>query len=400
MAKNSFYTIEKQKELIQTLNEKFGDQISRSDLVKYIETEKIPYPRFLFEDKYKISRGMYSLMVKKHSDNKVESQSRVDPAKEEMTVANAASVHYLQQKKLSQQITANFVPEKENSYVPFGFFKDLSSIIKSKIFYPIFITGLSGNGKTMMVEQACAKLQRECFRVNVSIETDEDDLIGSETLVDGNIVFREGPLLQAMRRGAVVVLDEIDRGSNKLICLHAILEGKPFYNKKTGEIVHPTNGFNIIATANTKGRGSDDGKFTGAQLLDEAFLERFSLTVEQEYPTDAVEKKIILNNMEIYNCMDEAFAEKLTSWASIIRKTYLEDGIDELVSTRRLVHIVKAFSIFKSKIRSIELCVNRFDEDTKKAFIDLYNKVDGEPNDSLGNENLDSVFINEDIKPV
>jgi len=260
--------------------------------------------------------------------------------------------------------------------VAFGFHKDLKTIFSAGIFYPVFISGLSGNGKTTMIEQVCAQLKRESIRVNISIETDEDDLIGGNTLVDGNVVYREGPVLTAMKRGAVLILDEVDRGSNKLMCLQAILEGKSYFNKKTGETTTPAHGFTIVATANTKGRGSDDGKFISAQLLDEAFLERFAITVEQEYPTMAVEKRIVLNKMERAGCVDDDFASHLVTWSDVIRKTYFEGGIDELVSTRRLEHIVNAFAVFKDKTKAITLCTNRFDADTKQAFIDLYSKVD------------------------
>jgi len=286
-----------------------------------------------------------------------------------------AAAKVLSQDKLVVEIE-NLVPAKDSTYVPFGFYRDLVNIVKSGMFYPTFICGLSGNGKTMMVEQVCAKLKREAIRVNISIETDEDDLIGGNTLVDGNVVYREGPVLTAMKRGAVLILDEIDRGSNKLMCLQAILEGKPYFNKKTGEVITPASGFNVIATANTKGRGSDDGKFMGAQVLDEAFLERFAITVEQEYPSAAQEKKIVLNKMAVADCVDDEFADKLVLWADVIRKTFYEGGIDELVSTRRLEHIVKAFAMFKDRLKAIQLCVNRFDTDTKSAFIDLYTKVD------------------------
>ena len=286
-----------------------------------------------------------------------------------------AAAKVLSQAKLAVEIE-NLVPAKDSTYVPFGFYRDLVNIVKSGMFYPTFICGLSGNGKTMMVEQVCAKLKREAIRVNISIETDEDDLIGGNTLVDGNVVYREGPVLTAMKRGAVLILDEIDRGSNKLMCLQAILEGKPYFNKKTGEVITPASGFNVIATANTKGRGSDDGKFMGAQVLDEAFLERFAITVEQEYPSAAQEKKIVLNKMAVADCVDDEFADKLVLWADVIRKTFYEGGIDELVSTRRLEHIVKAFAMFKDRLKAIQLCVNRFDTDTKSAFIDLYTKVD------------------------
>jgi MoxR-like ATPase len=270
----------------------------------------------------------------------------------------------------------NLVPSVDKTYVPFGFYKDLIKILNAGVFYPTFVSGLSGNGKTTMIEQACAKLKRECIRVNISIETDEDDLIGGNTLIDGNVVYREGPVLTAMKRGAVLILDEIDRGSNKMMCLQAILEGKPYFNKKTGETIYPKAGFNVVATANTKGRGSDDGKFMSAQILDDAFLERFAITVEQEYPSAKIEKKIVMNKMEKAGKVDEEFADKLTTWADIIRKTFYDGGVDELVSTRRLEHIVNAYAMFGDRSKAIQLCVNRFDADTKAAFLDLYSKVD------------------------
>lgn len=281
----------------------------------------------------------------------------------------------LMQPKLEVTID-NLVPRVDTTYVPFGFYKDLIKVLKAEAFYPTFISGLSGNGKTTMVEQACAKLKREVMRVNISVETDEDDLIGGNTLVDGNVVYREGPVLTAMKRGAILILDEIDRGSNKMMCMQAILEGKPYFNKKTGETVYPAKGFNVIATANTKGRGSDDGKFISAQILDDAFLERFAITVEQEYPSAKVEKQIVMNKMEKAGAIDEEFADNLVTWAEIIRKTFYDGGIDDLISTRRLEHIVNAFAMFKSRNKAVELCVNRFDADTKSAFLDLYGKVD------------------------
>ena len=302
-----------------------------------------------------------------------ESVSTLEPI--ETIQSQALDAKIVKQAKLAVEIE-NLVPDSDSTYVPFGFHKDLVNIIKSGMFYPTFICGLSGNGKTMMVEQVCAKLKKEAIRVNISIETDEDDLIGGNTLVDGNVVYREGPVLTAMKRGAILILDEIDRGSNKLMCLQAILEGKPYFNKKSGEVVTPATGFNVIATANTKGKGSDDGKFMGAQVLDEAFLERFAITVEQEYPSSVQEKKIVMNKMGVAECVDEDFADKLVMWADIIRKTFYEGGIDELVSTRRLEHIVKAYAMFSDRLKAIQLCVNRFDTDTKSAFIDLYTKVD------------------------
>ena len=302
-----------------------------------------------------------------------ETVSTLEPI--ETIQSQALDAKIVKQAKLAVEIE-NLIPDSDSTYVPFGFHKDLVNIIKSGMFYPTFICGLSGNGKTMMVEQVCAKLKKEAIRVNISIETDEDDLIGGNTLVDGNVVYREGPVLTAMKRGAILILDEIDRGSNKLMCLQAILEGKPYFNKKSGEVVTPATGFNVIATANTKGRGSDDGKFMGAQVLDEAFLERFAITVEQEYPSSVQEKKIVMNKMGVAECVDEDFADKLVMWADIIRKTFYEGGIDELVSTRRLEHIVKAYAMFSDRLKAIQLCVNRFDSDTKAAFIDLYTKVD------------------------
>ena len=251
----------------------------------------------------------------------------------------------------------------------------MEQVIKHKSFYPVFITGLSGNGKTTMVEQVAAKLKRECIRVNISVETDEEDLIGGNTLQDGNVIYREGPVLSAMRRGAILLIDEIDRGSHKLMCLQSVLEGKAYFNKKTGEVIRPAAGFNVIATANTKGRGTEDGRFIAAQILDEAFLERFPITVEQEYPSTTVEKKIVANKMEFYGKVDTEFAEKLIAWADIIRKTFKEGGVDEIISTRRLVNIVQAYSIFDNRVEAIGYCINRFDDDTKNAFMDLYTKM-------------------------
>jgi MoxR-like ATPase len=291
-------------------------------------------------------------------------------------------------------LVENLVPSVDKTYVPFGFYKDLIKILNAGVFYPTFVSGLSGNGKTTMIEQACAKLKRECLRVNISIETDEDDLIGGNTLIDGNVVYREGPVLTAMKRGAILILDEIDRGSNKMMCLQAILEGKPYFNKKTGETIYPKAGFNVIATANTKGRGSDDGKFMSAQILDDAFLERFAITVEQEYPSAKIEKKIVLNKMEKAGKVDEEFADKLTTWAEIIRKTFYDGGVDELVSTRRLEHIVNAYAMFNDRSKAIQLCVNRFDADTKAAFLDLYSKVDVKADATVTDETGDSYFKN------
>lgn len=305
----------------------------------------------------KVKRGVYSLtaQIVPFKENEVSSQ-----------MTSVASV-------VNDEV---FVPEKEATYVVWGNFKDVEKIIQSRIFYPTYITGLSGNGKTMMVEQACARSNREYVRVQITPETDEDDLIGGFRLVNGETVFQKGPVIKAMERGAILLIDEIDRGSNKIMCLQGVLEGKPVLIKKTGEVVSPSNGFNVIATANTKGKGSDDGRFIAATIIDEAFLERFTITLEQPYPTAAVERKIVTKHMEKFDCVDKDFAELLTVWSETIRKTFEDGGVDEIISTRRLCHIVQSFSIFGDRQKAIELCVNRFDEDTKEAFIDLYTKVD------------------------
>ena len=268
------------------------------------------------------------------------------------------------------------IPEKMSNYVPFGHFKDVKNIIKSKIFFPVFITGLSGNGKTLMIEQTCAQLKRELFRVNITIETDEDDLMGGHTLVNGNIVYREGPVIKAMRKGSVLLLDEVDLGSNKLMCLQSVLEGKGYLIKKTGEWVTPKDGFTILATANTKGQGSDDGKFIGTQIMNEAMLERFAITMQQEYPPVTTERKILAKEMELSGAVDSEFVTKLVDWADIIRKTYYEGAIDDVVTTRRLVHIVNAYRMFDDKLKSITMCISRFDEETRNSILDLYSKID------------------------
>ena len=264
----------------------------------------------------------------------------------------------------------------DDTFVPWGAFHDIVKIIKSNMFYPTYISGLSGNGKTFMVEQACAKVGREFIRVQINPETDEDDLLGGFRLIDGETVFAKGPVLKAMENGAILLLDEIDRATNKIMCLQGILEGKPVLVKKTGEIVKPAEGFNVIATANTKGKGSEDGRFTAASIIDEAFLERFTISVDQKFPGLNIEKKIVIKHMEKFGSVDEDFADKLVTWADIIRKTFYDDGVDEVISTRRLCHIAQTFSIFDKRDKAIDLCISRFDEDTKAAFLDLYSKVD------------------------
>ena len=279
----------------------------------------------------------------------------------------------------SDGFTANLVPPKDDLFVPFGNFKVVRDIIKSKMFYPVFITGLSGNGKTYMVEQACAHAKREVIRVNFTVETDEDDLIGGFRLVDGDTKFFKGPVITAMERGAVLLCDEIDLANPaKVMCLQSILEGKGYFIKKTGEFIAPAPGFTVVATANTKGKGSDDGRFIGTNILNEAFLERYPVTCEQDYPNVSTERKILGRVADAESVNDPEFIEKLTDWADIIRKTFLDGGVDEIISTRRLVHIIKAFAIFNDRMTAIEMCTNRFDEETKLAFRDLYTKLDAD----------------------
>lgn len=276
----------------------------------------------------------------------------------------------------SEVDVSSLVPKQDSNYVSFGNHRDVDMIVKSGQFYPVYIAGPTGNGKSTMVEQVCAKNKRPLIRVNLNLMTDEDQLIGSKTLVDGNVQVVEGPVITAMRNGIPILLDEIDAGSaNTLLCLQPILEGKPYYFKLKNEVIVPAPGFNVFATANTKGKGSDDGRYIGTNVLNEAFLERFAVTFNQEYPSASVEKKIVMNLMESFNCVDQEFAETLIKWADAIRKTFQDGGIDETITTRRLVHIVRAFSIFKNKKKAVELCVNRFDDVTRMAFNDLFDKV-------------------------
>jgi MoxR-like ATPase len=291
------------------------------------------------------------------------------------------------------------VPSKEATFVSFGNYKDIKNIVKSGIFYPTFITGLSGNGKTLNIIQSCAELKRELIRVNITVETDEDDLLGGFRLVDGATVWHDGPVVDAMKRGAVLLLDEIDLASNKIMCLQPILEGNGVFLKKIGKFVEPQSGFNVIATANTKGKGSDDGRFIGTNILNEAFLERFPVTFEQQYPPIKVEQKILDNVMDAYNLKDDKFTENLVKWADVIRKTFYDGGVDEIIATRRLVHIINAYAIFKNKLKSVQVCVNRFDDDTKNSFLDLYSKVDAGVNmeDLSGNVNDDETVEDSNI---
>ena len=351
--------------------------LSRSEINALVKKGTIKNPSWLKQDQYKVSRGVYSLPVDGDISPKIKEDIISELPKEETapavdTVNQAAFV--------ISSLTGNIIPAKDPVFVPWGYFKDIKSIVSSKQFYPIFITGLSGNGKTMNVSQACAQAKRECIRVNITIETDEDDLLGGYRLQEGQTVWQNGPVIEAMERGAILLLDEIDLASNKIMCLQPILEGNGVFLKKINKFVKPAPGFNVIATANTKGQGSEDGKFIGTNILNEAFLERFPITVEQSYPTNKIESKILLNVMSekgLTKDTDTKFAENLISWADIIRKTFYEGGVDEIISTRRLVHIVEAYTIFKDKMKAIEMCTNRFDNDTKTSFMDLYSKVDG-----------------------
>ena len=351
--------------------------LSRSEINALVKKGTIKNPSWLKQDQYKVSRGVYSLPVDGDISPKIKEDIISELPKEE----TAPAVDTVNQAAfIVSSLTGNIIPSKDPVFVPWGYFKDIKSIVSSKQFYPIFITGLSGNGKTMNVSQACAQAKRECIRVNITIETDEDDLLGGYRLQEGQTVWQNGPVIEAMERGAILLLDEIDLASNKIMCLQPILEGNGVFLKKINKFVKPAPGFNVIATANTKGQGSEDGKFIGTNILNEAFLERFPITVEQSYPTNKIESKILLNVMSekgLTKDTDTKFAENLINWADIIRKTFYEGGVDEIISTRRLVHIVEAYTIFKDKMKAIEMCTNRFDNDTKTSFMDLYSKVDG-----------------------
>ena len=338
--------------IISSLQSLYGDTVSSGDIRAWCAMNGNNYQTVTNKiSDYKIGRGKWNLTVQQ----KLEQTYQAAPA--------------------MPAVEQNLIPQKDDSFVQFGNFKDIKKIIESRLFYPTFITGLSGNGKTFSVEQACAQLNRELIRVNITIETDEDDLIGGFRLVNGETVWHNGPVIEALEKGAVLLLDEIDLASNKILCLQSILEGKGVFLKKIGKFIKPSQGFQVFATANTKGKGSDDGRFIGTNVLNEAFLERFPVTFEQEYPTAAIETKI-LNKL----CADENFCKRLADWADIIRKTFYDGGVEEVISTRRLVHIVRAFSIFGNKAKAIEICLNRFDDETKQSFMELYDKVDVDVN--------------------
>ena len=348
-----------EQQAVDGLRSTYGSEFTAADVKAFCAMNDIGYSTVTKKiQKYKVSKGKWNLEVTTKAVENIEKSF------------NAPAVE--------PSIEQNLVPEKDDTFVKFGSFGDVKKIIQSRIFYPTFITGLSGNGKTFSVEQACAQLKRELIRVNITIETDEDDLIGGFRLVDGATVWHDGPVIQALNRGAILLLDEIDLASNKILCLQSILEGKGVFLKKIGRFVQPEKGFNIIATANTKGKGSDDGRFIGTNVLNEAFLERFPVTFEQDYPAPKTEQKILMNIADTVGVNDPTFCQKLTDWADIIRKTFYDGGVEDVISTRRLVHIVRAFSIFKDKAKAIKVCINRFDDETKQSFLELYDKVDAD----------------------
>ena len=366
----------KQKEFIDYAVNKYGtNELSVAELKEANKHFGNKYaPQWLIKNAdYKVGKSLFKLPTE--SDMATTSKSSGESEKvlttkapETETKSEAAYV--------VSSLTGDIVPKKDPVFVSFGNYPDVKSIIKSKMFYPVFITGLSGNGKTMGVTQACAENKRELIRVNITIETDEDDLLGGYRLKDGQTVWQNGPVIEAMERGALLLLDEIDLASNKIMCLQPILEGSGVFDKKINKFIKPVHGFNVVATANTKGQGSDDGKFIGTNVLNEAFLERFPITFEQSYPKPSVEEKILVQTLAKSGKKDQDFCKKLVTWADVIRKTYFDGGVDEIISTRRLVHIIQAYAIFNKKMKAVEVCTNRFDDDTKNSFIELYTKVD------------------------
>jgi len=354
---------------ISDLQDRYGSSITADNIREYCSETGVSYPTVTKRlEQFKVRRGFWNLTVQE---------------KLEQTFNSPSAEPVIQQ---------NLIPDKDDNFISFGNFSDVKKIISSRIFYPVFITGLSGNGKTFCVEQACAQLKRELIRVNITIETDEDDLIGGFRLINGETVWHNGPVIEALERGAVLLLDEIDLASNKILCLQSVLEGKGIFLKKIGKYVKPANGFTVVATANTKGKGSDDGRFIGTNVLNEAFLERFALTFEQDYPGSKTEQKILEKLMTSLGETDLEFCEKLASWADIIRKTFKDGGIDEVISTRRLTHIIRAYSIFGKRMKAIQVCVNRFDDETKTSFLELYDKIDA----SVNNEDLNKEVDNQD----
>ena len=358
-------------QIINDLKNTFGTEFVAADVRGYCDAKSISYQTATKRlEKFKVGRGKWNLEV---TQQKVEEIER--------TFQAPAVIPPVEQK---------LIPDKDDTFVKFGNFNDIKKIIQSRIFYPTFITGLSGNGKTFSIEQACAQLGRELIRVNITIETDEDDLIGGFRLISGETVWHNGPVIEALERGAILLLDEIDLASNKILCLQSVLEGKGVFLKKLGTFVKPSAGFNIFATANTKGKGSEDGRFIGTNVLNEAFLERFPVTFEQSYPAPAVEQRILEGISSDLGLEDRDFCKRLVDWGDIIRKTFYDGGIEEIISTRRLVHIIRAYSIFGDKAKAIQVCINRFDDETKQAFMELYDKVDADFVMPTNSENLDA----------
>ena len=362
------------KRFVDLASAKYGEGavMTREEVKAFVKEADLGWVSWFVRAPYRVGTGKFKLPVNGDMITPVKPKKMKVPVMEKLEVDEESVVAY-------HNPPENLIPEKDPLYVPFGNFNDVYTIIKSGRYYPAFITGLSGNGKTFMVEQACAKAKREYFRVNITVETDEDDLLGHYALIDGNTVWQDGPVVKAMERGAILLLDEIDLASSKIMCLQPVLEGKGVFLKKVNRFVSPSVGFNVLATANTKGKGSEDGRFIGTNILNEAFLERFPITVEQEYPSMSVERKIldkVFASLDITEYGD--FAEKLVTWADIIRKTFYEGGIDEIIATRRLVHIVNAYAIFGDRKKAIEMCIARFDDDTKTSFLDLYSKCDSE----------------------
>ena len=366
----------KQQEFVDHAVKKFGsNELTVSQLKEANKHFGNKYaPQWLIKNTdYKVGKSLFKLPT----ESDVATISKSSGESEKVLTTKAPETETKSEAAyVVSSLTGDIVPKKDPVFVSFGNYPDVKSIIKSKMFYPVFITGLSGNGKTMGVTQACAENKRELIRVNITIETDEDDLLGGYRLKEGQTVWQNGHVIEAMERGAVLLLDEIDLASNKIMCLQPILEGSGVFVKKINRFVKPAHGFNVVATANTKGQGSDDGKFIGTNVLNEAFLERFPITFEQSYPKPSVEEKILVATLKAAGKTDNDFCKKLVTWADVIRKTYFDGGVDEIISTRRLVHIIQAYAIFNKKMKAVEVCTNRFDDDTKNSFIELYTKVD------------------------
>ena len=388
--------VDKREKFISIASSSGKDILTLQDIKDLCVENDIKLPQWYLKDMdYRAGRGLY----------KVPSNSA--------NIVNMAPAQVIQMKKpepvtptgnritniVTDLETENLVPKQYANYVPFGNFDDLLAIVKSNLFYPIFITGQSGNGKTMSVEQACAKAKRKFVCVSMTPDTDESDLLGNYVLINGQMEWRDGPVTVAARQGAVLCIDEIDYGAQNLSCLQRVLEGKPFLLKKKNEMVAPAEGFTIVATANTKGKGSEDGRYMFTNVLNEAFLERFLNTYEQEFPPINVEKKIIRKELASLNRTDDEFAEKLVTWADVIRKTFAEGGVDEIISTRRLVHICKTYSVHGDRMKALALCLNRFDADTKLSFIDLYTKLDAGANTANQQVNVDAISANSDELP-